>query len=60
MASAPPPFLELSSTSLAAGIGISWGEGTLTFEGEDHAFSVRSVSLLDVGASVSDGLGEAI
>lgn len=58
VAAAPPPFLELASTSVAAGIGISWGEGTLSYEGTQHAFSVRGVSLLDVGASVADGLGE--
>ena len=58
VAAAPPPFLELMSTSVAAGLGISWGKGTLTYEGTDHAFSVRGLSLGDIGASVSDGLGE--
>jgi hypothetical protein len=58
VAAVPPPFLELTSTSVAAGIGISWGEGTLTFEGTSHPFSVRGLSLLDVGASVTEGLGE--
>ena len=54
----PPPFLELTSTSVALGIGISWGEGELSFEGTRHPFSVRGISLLDVGASVTEGLGE--
>jgi ABC-type amino acid transport substrate-binding protein len=58
VAAAPPPFMELTSTSLAVGIGISWGEGTLSFEGTSHPFSVRGISLLDVGASVTEGLGE--
>jgi len=58
VAAVPPPYLELTTTSVAAGIGISWGEGTLSYEGLDHAFSVRSMSLLDIGASVSEGLGE--
>ena len=31
---APPPYLALESTRLAAGIGISWGDGTLSFEGQ--------------------------
>ncbi len=47
----PPPFVELESTSIAAGIGLSWGEGTLNYEGENHAFSVRGISLLDLGAA---------
>jgi len=58
VAAVPPPFLELTSTSVALGIGISWGEGTLSFEGTGHPFSVRGISLLDVGASVTEGLGE--
>jgi hypothetical protein len=58
VAAVPPPYLELASKSVAAGIGISWGKGTLTFEGVDHAFSMRSVSLLSVGASAAEALGE--
>jgi hypothetical protein len=58
VAAVPPPFLELTSTSVAVGIGISWGEGTLSFEGTSHPFSVRGLSLLDIGASVTEGLGE--
>ena len=54
----PAPYLTLETTSLAAGIGVTWGEGTLSYEGMDHAFSVRGVSLFDIGASVTDGLGE--
>jgi len=55
---APPPYVELARTSVAAGIGISWGEGVLSFEGTRHEFSVRGLSLLDVGASAIDGMGE--
>ena len=69
VAAVPPPFLELTSTSVALGIGISWGEGTLSFEGTSHPFctrgtsisgpvSLRGISLLDVGAAVTEGLGE--
>lgn len=47
----PPPFVELESTAIAAGIGLSWGDGTLNYEGENHTFSVRSISLLDLGAA---------
>lgn len=58
VAAAPPAFVELETTSMAAGIGISWGEGVLSYEGIQHGFSVRGISLLDVGASVAEGLGE--
>jgi hypothetical protein len=58
VSAAPPSWLELTSTSVALGSGISWGEGTLSFEGTSHPFSVRGLSLLDIGASVTEGLGE--
>jgi hypothetical protein len=47
----------MASTSLAAGIGLSWGEGVLTFEGQRHAFSVKGLSLGDVGFAklISEG-----
>lgn len=54
---APPAFVKLSSTSIAAGIGIHWGKGTLTVEGQQHAFSVTGVSLLDVGISTMNAEG---
>jgi hypothetical protein len=47
----PPPYVSLESTSVAAGIGLSWGEGVLTFEGVRHTFSVKGLSLLDVGVA---------
>jgi len=54
---APPPYVSLESTSLAAGVGLSWGEGILTFEGQRHAFSVKGMSLGDVGFAklISEG-----
>jgi hypothetical protein len=54
---APPAFVKLGSTSIAAGIGINWGKGTLTVEGEQHAFSVKGISLLDVGISTMNAEG---
>ena len=53
----PPPYVSLESTSIAAGIGLSWGEGVLTFEGQRHAFSVRGLSLVDLGVAklISEG-----
>jgi hypothetical protein len=48
----PPPFVSLESTSIGAGIGFSWGEGVLLFEGQRHAFSVKGLSLVDLGVAV--------
>ena len=47
----PPPYVSMQSTSVAAGIGLSWGQGVLTFEGRRHAFSVKGMSLVDLGVS---------
>ena len=48
----PPPFVSMDSTSVGAGIGFSWGEGVLSFEGQRHAFSVKGLSLVDLGVAV--------
>ena len=48
---APPAFVELQRSSIGAGIGISWGHGTLSFEGNSYAFSVKGVSVGDIGAA---------
>ena len=43
--------IHLSMGSVAAGIGWSWGEGVLTFQGIDHNFSIKGLSVADVGIS---------
>lgn len=47
----PPPFVELESTAIAAGIGARFGEGTLLVAGEEHPFTVKGLSLGDLGIS---------
>ncbi len=47
----PPPYLELKQRTIAAGLGLSWGGGTIKFDGEDHAFSVKGLSVGELGAS---------
>jgi len=53
----PPPFVTLESRSVAAGLGISWGDGEISFEGVRHPFSVSGLSLGDLGVAklVSEG-----
>lgn len=55
---APPPFVELKSRSIAAGLGFNWGGGTLTYEGEDYPFSMKGVSLGDLGGSAGNAMGD--
>ena len=45
----PNATLRLSGKSLAAGVGFSWGKGTLTYKGKDYPVSVRGLSLVKVG-----------
>lgn len=47
----PPAYVEMQRSSLGAGIGISWGKGSLSFEGNSYAFSVKGLSVGDLGAA---------
>ena len=47
----PSATFRLESTSIAVGIGVSWGKGTLRFQDEEHAFTVSGLSVVDVGIS---------
>jgi hypothetical protein len=39
------------------GVGVSWGEGILTFQNENHPFKVSGLSLVGVGGSSVDAEG---
>jgi hypothetical protein len=41
----------LSSTSVAAGVGVSWGDGRLEYYGKKYPFSVKGLDVLNVGVS---------
>src|SRR5438046_9983293 len=43
--------VKLSGGSTAVGVGANWGDGILTFEGYQYPFSVRGLTIGDVGAS---------
>ena len=53
----PDATLRLSGGSLAAGIGFSWGKGTLTYKGKDYPVSVNGLSLGKVGISGASAYG---
>jgi hypothetical protein len=50
-ADTPDGTIELSGGSVAAGIGYSWGSGTLIFQGRKYPLTVSGLSLASVGAS---------
>jgi hypothetical protein len=49
--SVPSGTLELSGGSVAAGIGYTWGHGTLIFEGKKYGLKVQGLSIVQVGIS---------
>ena len=49
--SAPDATIQLKGGSVAAGIGLSWGHGTLTYKGKAHPISVSGLDVGSVGVS---------
>jgi hypothetical protein len=47
----PDATLTLKGGSVAAGIGYTWGHGELKYSDHSHPFSIKGVSLVDVGAT---------
>jgi len=47
----PNATIELSGGSIAAGIGYSWGKGTLTYQGKKIPLKVSGLSIVNVGAA---------
>jgi hypothetical protein len=54
----PDATLKLSGGSVAAGVGYSWGSGTLTYKGKTYQIEVSGLSAGDVGASKIEATGE--
>lgn len=54
----PSATVTLKSTSIAIGIGVQWGSGTLTLkDGTTHEFSVKGLSVVDLGVSGIEATG---
>ena len=50
--------LRFSGGSFAAGIGFSWGSGTLTYKGKDYPVKVKGLSIGKVGITNASAYGE--
>ena len=50
--------IKLSSSSVAAGIGFSWGSGTLTYQGKTYPIEVNAISIGDVGITKVEATGK--
>jgi hypothetical protein len=49
--------LQLSEGSVAAGIGFSWGNGTLTYNGKTYPVKVQGLSVGQVGVQRATAVG---
>ena len=49
--------LRLSDGSVAAGIGFSWGKGTLTYAGKTHPVKVQGLSVGEIGITRATAVG---
>jgi len=51
-------LIQLSAGSVGAGIGISWGSGTLTQAGKDYPLKVEGLTVGKVGITKATALGK--
>ena len=54
----PDATLVFTESSVAAGIGYSWGGGTLTYQGKAYPFKIDGLSVGAVGASSVTATGD--
>ena len=54
----PSGTVRISSKTIAIGVGVSWGDGTLMFQGKNYTFSVDGLSVVDLGVSDVTSSGE--
>lgn len=53
----PDATLRLSGGAVAAGAGITWGRGTLSYKGKEYPVHVRGLTVGDVGVSRIEAAG---
>lgn len=54
----PSATLTIESKSVAAGVGFTWGEGVLHYQGKDYKFKLKGLSVVDVGISSISATGK--
>ena len=54
----PDATVHFTGGSVAAGLGYTWGEGTIDYKGKVHHFTVNGLSAGDLGASKIEATGE--
>jgi hypothetical protein len=54
----PSGTVTIESKSVALGVGVSWGDGKLHYKGKTHSFSVKGLSVVDLGVSKVSARGK--
>lgn len=54
----PSGTVTIESKSVALGIGVSWGDGKLRYKGKTYSFSVKGLSIVDLGVSKVSAKGK--
>jgi len=54
----PTGEVTIKVTQVAAGLGVSWGDGTLNFKGKDYRFKVKGLNLIGVGVTSINAAGD--
>jgi len=54
----PSGKVTIETKSIAAGVGVTWGDGKLSFKGKDYPFSLEGLTLVDFGFSKASAVGE--
>jgi len=54
----PSGTIYAKSTTVAIGVGVSWGNGKLEYNGKEYAFKLEGVSVIDLGITSVELTGE--
>jgi hypothetical protein len=54
----PSGTIYIKSKSVAIGVGVTWGNGKLNYDGKEYAFKIDGVSVVDLGFSSVEMTGE--
>jgi hypothetical protein len=59
-AEGPDATVKITGRSVAAGVGISWGNGILTYNGKEYPFSVTGISAGEIGVTSVELAGNVL
>lgn len=54
----PDATLQFTAKTVAVGIGVSWGQGTLYYRDKEYKFTLDGLGIVNLGANEVNGVGE--